>query len=173
MLLEAVSFVAGLFSWTFVEYLIHGWMAHVFKTFATALHDVHHRDPRAVFTLGAWPPSALVWLAGYALLGFGPAMIFYTGLLAGFVAYEIIHYRLHFVAPSTALEARLRSRHLVHHYRAPDFCFGVTTPLWDLVFGTEPQREQMRQLGPAVRGIAPLTGRSNLGHVLHLAGRNR
>jgi dihydroceramide fatty acyl 2-hydroxylase len=166
-----VSFVAGLFAWTFVEYLIHGWMSHVFVTFATPLHDVHHRDPAAVFTLGAWLPALLLWIAGFALLGPNSPMIVYTGLLVGFVSYEIIHYRMHYVAPSSALERRLRTRHLVHHFRAPDRCFGVTSALWDRVFGTEPSAQQMEQLSASVRGIAPLRTPTNLARVLRFGGR--
>jgi dihydroceramide fatty acyl 2-hydroxylase len=171
VLFAAVSFIAGLFAWTFVEYLIHGWMSHVFVTFATPLHDAHHRDPAAVFTLGAWPPALLVWIAGLALLGLNTPMIAFTGLLVGFIGYEVIHYRLHYVAPSSALERRLRARHLIHHFRAPDRCFGVTTALWDRVFDTEPSAEQMQDLSASVRGIAPLYAPTNLARVLRFGGR--
>jgi hypothetical protein len=50
-------FIAGLLGWTFLEYAIHGWTGHRLATFVTPLHNVHHRDPRAVFALGAWLPA--------------------------------------------------------------------------------------------------------------------
>jgi dihydroceramide fatty acyl 2-hydroxylase len=30
----------------------------------------------------------------------------------------------------------LRQHHLTHHYRMPESRFGVSSPLWDRVFGT-------------------------------------
>jgi sterol desaturase/sphingolipid hydroxylase (fatty acid hydroxylase superfamily) len=27
---------------------------------------------------------------------------------------------------------------MLHHYRTPDQRYGVSSPLWDVVFGTEP-----------------------------------
>src|SRR6202521_3711590 len=161
MVAVAISLTAGLCAWTLVEYSIHGGMSHVFRTFAAPLHNVHHRDPRAVFTLGAWLPAAALWLIGAMVLGFGLTTIFYTGRLAGFIAYEIIHYRFHFAAPMTAIEARLRERHLAHHHGAPDACFGVTTRLWDIAFGTEPDAQRMEKLGATAAAIAPLKGSSN------------
>ena len=59
-MLLILVFVAGLFAWTLVEYVIHGVLGHAHRTFVTRLHEVHHRDPRAVFALGAWVPVAVV-----------------------------------------------------------------------------------------------------------------
>src|SRR5260370_27319575 len=47
-------FILGLLAWTFIEYVIHGWLSHTFSTFVTPIPDVHHRDPHAIFTIGAW-----------------------------------------------------------------------------------------------------------------------
>jgi dihydroceramide fatty acyl 2-hydroxylase len=161
MLQGAILIAAGVLAWTLVEYLIHGVLSHRLRTFATPLHAAHHRDPHAVFTVGAWIPVALLTACGLWLLGFGPAMLFYLGLLAGFIAYEAIHYRIHFSRPRTRMEARLRARHLAHHLRAPNEIFGVTTALWDRVFGTQPAPARRLELETAVAGIAPLTGPSN------------
>lgn len=157
----AILFAAGVMAWTFVEYVIHGVMSHRMRTFATPLHAAHHRDPRAVFTVGAWIPVAVATAAGLWLFGLAPAMVAYLGVLAGFIGYEALHYRFHFCAPRTRLEARLRARHLAHHLRAPNELFGVTTPLWDRVFGTEPAASRRHELEDAVAGIVPLSGRSN------------
>src|SRR5579863_5098618 len=155
-------FVFGVFAWSFVEYLIHGWLAHTFKTFATPLHQVHHRDPHAVFTIGAWVPISILWLLALALLGFTPGTIFSSGIVAGFIAYEVLHYRIHFRGPCGAFERRLRLRHLVHHHRNPNACFGVTSELWDLVFGTESPGAEMDEHLAAVASVPPLSGRTNL-----------
>jgi dihydroceramide fatty acyl 2-hydroxylase len=166
MLRDALIFGAGVFAWTLLEYVIHGVLGHSHRTFVTRLHEVHHRDPRAVFALRSWIPVVLVLALGWAIFGPAPAMIFLGGLGAGFAGYEVIHYRIHFSRPVCALEARLRGRHLAHHFREPDAIFGVTTRLWDVVFGTEPQADRMRELAEAGAAVAPLGGMSNLGRVV-------
>ncbi len=158
----ALSFIGGLAAWTFLEYLIHAWLSHTFRTFASPLHQVHHSDPRRVFTIGAWIPVAASWIAGLAIWGFAPVMVFYTGLVTGFAVYEFVHYRVHFSTPRNRLEAYLRERHLVHHYRAPNRCFGVTSPLWDRIFASEIAGAQLRPLRSAVALTPPFTGPTNL-----------
>ncbi|MGA9724769.1 MAG: sterol desaturase family protein [Candidatus Binatus sp.] len=166
MLVDAFVFAAGLFAWTIVEYVIHGVLGHAYRTFVTRLHDVHHRDPRAVFALGAWIPTLAVLVGAWAMFGMVPGVIFCAGMVAGFAVYEYVHYRIHFAVPSCAAEARLRARHLAHHASEPDAIFGVTSRVWDVVFGTEPDAERMRSLLAAGAQVAPLGGRSNLGRVI-------
>jgi sterol desaturase/sphingolipid hydroxylase (fatty acid hydroxylase superfamily) len=155
-------FIAGLLGWTLLEYAIHGWMGHRFATFVTPLHNVHHRDPSAVFALGAWLPALLPILIGAARRASGGWTIFYAGILTGFAAYEVLHYRMHFRAPCCRAEARLRTRHLVHHYCAPALNFGVTTALWDRVFKTTASGANAAALAARVASVAPLEGHSNL-----------
>jgi dihydroceramide fatty acyl 2-hydroxylase len=169
MLTNALVFGSGLFAWTLLEYVIHGVLGHAHRTFVSGLHEVHHRDPRAVFALGAWIPVAAVLAILWAIYGAAPGVIFFGGIVAGFVAYEVIHYRIHFSRPWSALEERLRARHLAHHFREPDAIFGVTTRLWDVVFGTEPDGGRMRELAQAGAAVAPLSGASNLGRVIRLS----
>jgi sterol desaturase/sphingolipid hydroxylase (fatty acid hydroxylase superfamily) len=151
-----------LFVWTFLEYLIHGWLSHTFHTFAMRLHSVHHRDASAVFTIRAWMPIAMVWTSLAFLLGWTRGMILFSGTIAGFVVYEVVPYRIHFHRPSGPIEDYLRSRHLIHHEHYPNRCFGVTSALWDLVFGTEPMSDEMVTLSECVRARPPLTGCTNL-----------
>ncbi|HXW84264.1 MAG TPA: sterol desaturase family protein, partial [Candidatus Binataceae bacterium] len=143
MLASAIIFASGLFAWTLLEYVIHGVLAHRLHTFAAPLHAVHHRDPHAVFAIRSWIPAGVVWLAALAICGLTAGTLFLSGLLAGFAAYETIHYRLHFCRPSCAVEARLRARHLAHHLHEPGRIFGVTNSLWDRVFGTEPEAARL------------------------------
>lgn len=165
MVVGLMLFAAGMLAWTFVEYALHGWMSHRFVTFATPLHQVHHRDPAAVFAIGAWLPTAAV--LAFLLIHFEmtPAMVFVCGLVAGFAAYEAVHYRLHFARPASRFETRLRTRHLAHHIAIDDRCLGVTSPLWDWMFGTEPSAAEMAACEARVRAIKPIAGRSNLGRV--------
>ena len=162
VVMTALSFIGGLAAWTFLEYLIHAWLSHTFRTFALPLHQVHHSDPRRVFTIGAWLPVGASWIAGIAIWGIAPAMVFYTGMATGFVLYEFVHYRVHFRTPHNRLEAYLRERHLVHHYRATDRCFGVTSPLWDRVFSSEVAATEMRSMRAAVAATPPFSGPTNV-----------
>jgi sterol desaturase/sphingolipid hydroxylase (fatty acid hydroxylase superfamily) len=161
MVEDIAFFVAGLFIWTFLEYLIHGWLSHIFRTFVMRLHSVHHRDAHAVFTVRAWMPITVVWTILTVLFRWTPGIILFSGAVAGFAGYEAVHYRIHFRRPCGALEDHLRSRHLVHHEYYPNRCFGVTSALWDLAFGTEPMGTEMTALCESIRSRPPLTGRTN------------
>jgi len=159
-------FMAGLFAWTLVEYVIHGVLGHAHRTFVTPMHDVHHRDPHAVFALGAWIPTAIILAGAITWFGLAPGVVFYGGIVCGFAVYEYVHYRIHFVSPANAVEERLRARHLAHHLKEPDAIFGVTTRIWDVVFGTEPEPTRMRELAAVGGRVAPLAGPSNLARVI-------
>lgn len=157
-----LDFLGGVAAWTFVEYVIHAWLSHRLRTFAAPLHRVHHDDPRRVFTIGAWLPAGACWILGSAIWGPAPVMVFYSGLVAGFALYELVHYRVHFRVPQNRFEAYLRERHLVHHLRDPDRCFGVTNALWDRVFSSEIGGAEMRTLRDGVRQTPPFTGPTNV-----------
>lgn len=157
----AAIFAAGIFAWTFTEYLIHGVLSHIFRTIVGRLHAVHHRNANAVFTVRAWAPITFVWIVLAVLVGWSPGTVFFAGMTTGFVVYEIMHYRIHFRRPTNAFETWLRERHLIHHRRDPKRCLGVTSPLWDLIFGTEPLAE-MSELRAGVASTPALTGRTNI-----------
>ncbi|MGI9432529.1 MAG: sterol desaturase family protein [Myxococcota bacterium] len=152
----------GFLSWSFVEYLVHGILAHRYQTFVTPLHGAHHKDPHAVFTSpAAWVPAAIVIFAATALAA-GPSLAgaFTGGMLLGFGRYEYMHWRFHFRNPRSEREQRLRSHHLAHHFRDARAYHGVTTRFWDRVFGTLPatcEDDYTR-----VANHPPLTGPSNL-----------
>src|SRR5208283_3300663 len=102
MLLLLAMFILGLFAWTFVEYTIHGFLGHILKSFAVSLHLEHHRDPHAVFTAGAWVPVVIVSALVFTIFGWTPATAMWLGMVAGFLSYELLHYRIHFARPLCA-----------------------------------------------------------------------
>ena len=164
---NATIFIGGLLAWSFVEYAIHAWLGHVFNSFVKPIHDVHHRDPHAVFTIGAWIPIALTWLGGLIVFGLTLGVKFYSAMLAGFILYEAMHYRVHFRTPSNPFEAKLRARHMIHHYRNSNRCFGVTSALWDITFGTELRGIEMKRAVEAVALTPPLKGPTNLRRLIY------
>jgi dihydroceramide fatty acyl 2-hydroxylase len=161
MLLLLLMFGLGLLAWTFIEYAIHGFLSHIFTTFATPLHHEHHRNPHAVFTVGAWLPTAIVSMLTFGMFGVTPATTVWLGIVAGFLGYELFHYRIHFARPICALEDRMRTRHLAHHLRAPAQIFGVTNRIWDRILGTEPDDARLAEMRASVATTQPLTGPSN------------
>ena len=167
MVEDVCLFLSGVFVWSFLEYLIHGWLSHTFETFASRFHAVHHRNPSAVFAIRGWIPLALIWAAATLLFPRTSWIIMLTGMLAGFIAYEAVHYRLHFCQPRFAVEDYLHVRHLLHHQHYPNKCFGVTSALWDLAFGTEPMGSATAPIGDAMRRQLPLTGRTNFYQLRH------
>jgi sterol desaturase/sphingolipid hydroxylase (fatty acid hydroxylase superfamily) len=173
MLFGAFVFAAGWFAWTLLEYAIHGWMGHRMGGAVHRMHAAHHRDPARVFAVGAWPPVAVVLIAAVYFGGFNPATILFLGAATGFAVYEIEHYRIHFARPACAYEARLRARHLGHHYAAPARCFGVTVAWWDRIFGSEAPADELPRMTAAEPSIAPLAGRSNFGWIIRGFGLRR
>ena len=157
-LLAALGYAA----WGLVEYFVHGVLAHRLRTFVSPLHGAHHADPRRVFTspLGWVPVALLLWLGGGALAGALPAGALVGGLLAGFLHYEYVHWRFHFREPRSERERRLRAHHLAHHYQRPLSYYGVSTRLWDAVFGSLPATREADYR--SVASLPPLQGPSNL-----------
>ena len=58
------------------------------------------------------------------------------GVLAGYTFYEVLHRRIHVSAPWGAYGRWARRHHFYHHFENGKMNHGVTSPLWDLVFGT-------------------------------------
>jgi sterol desaturase/sphingolipid hydroxylase (fatty acid hydroxylase superfamily) len=136
--------VLGVLTWTLLEYLIHRFLGHEPKTrpnpFATE-HVRHHSEGdyfapawkkalAALAFLAVLLPPAL-WIAGAAHGG-----AYVAGLIGFYVTYEVLHRREHTHAGFTAYGRWARRHHFAHHYADTRFNHGVTTPLWDIVFGT-------------------------------------
>ncbi len=74
---------------------------------------------------------------------------FFAGLVTGYVGYDMLHYAMHHFRLRPPVLAYLRKRHMQHHAVSWDKRFGVSSPLWDRVFGTEPvgSAKENRQAG--------------------------
>ena len=63
----------------------------------------------------------------------------FTGVIAGYLAYDCLHYLLHHSTGSLCWApfiSRLRRTHLCHHYRDQQHSFGISSPLVDLLLGS-------------------------------------
>lgn len=143
---SALLFGAGVLLWTLMEYLMHRFVFHLTPRgrlgvlFAYLIHGVHHAFPE---DRRRWlmPPIVSVPVAAVlsfpALLLVGPASTPVLGGAAfGYLAYDLLHYASHAGALRGRVSRFLRQHHLTHHYRMPETRFGVSSPLWDRVFGT-------------------------------------
>ena len=138
-----VSFAAGLLGWTLLEYAIHYWLGHLPKgrILISSEHLAHHRDilyftPLRMKIRGAVPVLAGVFLIVSGTCGLTVAGGFVTALAVGWTAYERLHQSIHVRGPRTAYGRWAARHHLSHHFGLPNANHGVTTPIWDIVFGT-------------------------------------
>jgi len=134
--------IAGAVSWTLVEYLLHRFVLHRMPLIAD-LHRAHHAAPRAYVSTPTW--ASLLVLAGvffvpmWSLLSLTVACGAISGLITGWLWYGVVHHVIHYRRPRRlAIALRVASqRHLLHHSPHLSGNFGVTTALWDYLFGTQ------------------------------------
>ena len=137
----AVVYGIGLAGWTLIEYLLHRVIFH-HAPFLSHLHEQHHKSPQELIGTPAWA-SVLLGLIGvaspsWALLGFDLATAATAGMATGYLWFVFVHYATHHWQPRHGTYLyRMRLRHAQHHYISDSGNFGVTTGVWDIVFGTE------------------------------------
>ena len=126
------ALLLGLLAWTFIEYASHRFGGHDLRAGG---HPDHHADPIEHLFLRPVPvlAAAIPIGAGFYWMGGMRGVMAWVGLMMGLLAYELIHGAIH-LRPDL-MPAWLVTRHLAHHDR-PISRFGVTSPLWDWVFGT-------------------------------------
>jgi len=142
-------FPLGVLIWTLLEYGLHRFVFHIQVPLQRPLRDLvngshleHHaspRDPNIVLVKPTYglAISAVLYGLMYLLSGsLYSAAGLMAGIWAGFLYYEAVHYRVHFNLSGWGLVARQRRTHFYHHFTNNKRCFGVTSPLWDYVFGT-------------------------------------
>jgi sterol desaturase/sphingolipid hydroxylase (fatty acid hydroxylase superfamily) len=145
--MAAGGFLGGYALWTLVEYLGHRFLFHFpFKSSSGQraqflMHGVHHVHPndrlRLVMPpLMSAPIMATAWAILRAALGPLDALPVLAGFVAGYLAYDMLHYYLHHAQPRTIVGRYLRFRHMHHHFRDDTSSFSVSAPWWDYVFGT-------------------------------------
>lgn len=148
-LVQGVGLYAlGVLLWTLIEYLLHRFVFHwdpgqefKAKVRLFLMHGYHHEFPNDKWRLVAppvmsWPLAAVVALVYYLVSGPDRWLVLFGGTTAGYLAYDWIHYYTHHFSPKWWVGKVLRRSHMVHHFKLFPLNMGISSPLWDFVFGT-------------------------------------
>lgn len=139
----------GLLAWTFAEYVLHRWVFHwtkdapIAKRIHFLLHGVHHDFPndkdRLVMPLLASVPLAVIfWTLFHLTMGATHGEPFFAGFTLGYLCYDGTHYAVHHFKQTSRVGKWVKRHHMLHHHADHSGGFGVSSPLWDLVFRTMP-----------------------------------
>jgi sterol desaturase/sphingolipid hydroxylase (fatty acid hydroxylase superfamily) len=139
-------FFSGMIFWSLFEYIAHRFIFHWepkterSRKFVYILHGNHHHFPRDRQRLFMPPiPSLIISstlfglmyvLVGLNVLGFFPGFVF------GYLMYGTMHYAIHAWNPPFKWMKPLWRNHHLHHYKNEHNGYGVSSTLWDHVFGT-------------------------------------
>lgn len=139
-------FLIGILGWSLFEYIMHRFVFHMItetergRRIIYVLHGNHHQYPRDRERLFMPPVPSLI-IATILLLIFhalmGPAVFaFFPGFMLGYLLYGTMHYAIHAWNPPFKWMKPLWRNHHLHHYKDEHKGFGVSSTLWDHVFGT-------------------------------------
>ncbi len=145
----------GLFLWTLIEYGMHRFVFHLvpkgprMERIFFLFHGVHHAQPQCKTRL-VMPPAVSLPLAlvvyglVYAAFAVGLGLPHWVdpmmaGILSGYLVYDLTHYATHHLSMRRGVFRYLKRYHMMHHYNTPEQRYGVSSPLWDVVFRTYPK----------------------------------
>ena len=161
-------FVVGLLTWGLYEYAVHRWVLHRepkregFNLPGNLTHLSHHADPNSLQRLNVQLGESVPVCVAYVLLAWAltgnwqAATHLFTGLIAGYFFYEYLDFQAHHGTSRGRLTRYFRKYHLQHHHFDATVRFGVTSPLFDYIFGTFHIEKRGRAIGTqaAERGLS-------------------
>ncbi len=155
----ALGFAIGVIVWSFTEYTVHRFIFHFepakpppwLERLIFLFHGIHHAQPwdktRLVMPPAVSVPLALLfyWLFRQVVGGWLGAPqwvdVLFSGFSAGYVTYDMLHYATHHLPMKWGPLKLLKKYHMLHHYKTPNERYGVSSPAWDVVFGTYPEED--------------------------------
>lgn len=142
----SISFFTGMVLWTLAEYLIHRFIFHIppknrfFKSVYFYTHGIHHEAPndatRLVMPPGASIPLAVLFFYLFRNVAGNYGVPLFAGFVTAYLIYDFIHFSTHFFNWPYSWFRYLKKNHMRHHYVSSETNFGLSSPLWDFVFGT-------------------------------------
>ena len=123
-----------------------------FHTNCTAIHHDFPKDKQRL----AMPPVMSIVIATTLLLILETILGKYAfsslaGFLVGYASYLIVHYSVHIYRPPKNFLKSLWKNHAIHHYKDDTILFGVSSPIWDYVYGSLPKTEVEDQVVERLR----------------------
>ncbi len=143
--LETVAVLPlGFLTWQLLEYWIHKKIFHTWP--GPTAHGFHHKypddDTRLVMPLTVSITLATLIAGGLSLLQRPDLTIpYWTGIVAGYLWYDFLHWSTHHREPITEWGKKLRAHHLAHHFGDPDKNFGISHMWMDKILGSLIKRE--------------------------------
>jgi 4-hydroxysphinganine ceramide fatty acyl 2-hydroxylase len=140
--------VLGIVVWSFTEYALHRFVFHyqpsspLGQRIHFIFHGVHHDYPSDSHRL-VMPPSVslplavLFYLLFKSLLGNIYVSPFMAGFLIGYLFYDMTHYAVHHFNMHSKFWLALKHHHMKHHYQDSAKGYGVSSPVWDKIIGTD------------------------------------
>jgi sterol desaturase/sphingolipid hydroxylase (fatty acid hydroxylase superfamily) len=135
-----VAIMGFLFS-GLLEYIVHRWLLHGPPSMARRGHAHHHAEPRALISTPlcvVMTGALIMWGLLGLVLPVGLAALLVFGLYAGYNYFALVHHWQHHRRRDGACVAhwrRLERLHHLHHHRQM-VNFGISTTIWDRLFGT-------------------------------------
>ncbi len=147
-----LGFLSGLCLWTLAEYTLHRFLFHYKPTsprqerILFLFHGIHHAQPqvktRLVMPLPVSVPGFAIFFGLFylilAVLLKVPQWVapLTSGFMIGYLAYDLTHYATHHFPMRRGYAKYIKRYHMQHHYKDAETRFGVSSPIWDWVFGT-------------------------------------
>ena len=147
--------ILGIFVWTFTEYTLHRFVFHFVpdsnwgRRMHFIFHGVHHDYPNDSKRL-VMPPSVSIPLAVIfyflfkLILGQSLVAPFFVGFILGYLFYDMTHYAIHHFNMHNKFWLFIKNHHMKHHYKDPAKGFGVSSPMWDDIIGTNFPKDKIR-----------------------------
>lgn len=131
--------VGGLGFWTLAEYWLHRTVYHEVESPLRIGHELHHDQPKALMGV-PWYITTIVLVGLYyclaALLDPAKTGVVMAFAWLGYIGYCFVHHSIHHFQFKNPYFRHVLKHHLVHHVH-PELNLGITTDIWDHVFGTK------------------------------------
>jgi sterol desaturase/sphingolipid hydroxylase (fatty acid hydroxylase superfamily) len=137
-----LSLFLGILSWSLTEYFLHRYMGHVVKRGLFYREHAKHHYVKDYFAPAYYKVRAalIVILITFTILQFFitrmNAFMFSLSYVGMYLTYERIHYLLHLKGPKNWYLSKMAIHHFSHHFDNDQRNHGVTSTLWDHLFGT-------------------------------------
>jgi len=138
----------GIVIWSFTEYSLHRFIFHFpaksefGKKIHFTFHGVHHDYPSDTKRLVMVPtvsiPLSILFYYIFESI-FGDILVapIFVGFIAGYLFYDITHYAIHHFNMHSKFWLVIKNHHIKHHFENPGLGYGVSSPIWDKIIGTD------------------------------------